>query len=111
MGCDYEIEIHVLYGSVWVPILFFGTKTGCGGWPLCKAVFKAKEVHNVDGNYGRHQAICSRYDNRIDIMRFYISNAKPKVSLAEQPAPKRKKVAETTSAGVVKVRVNFSCAC
>ena len=110
MGCDFEIEIHVLYGSVWVPILFFGTKTRCGGWPLCKAVFEVKKVHNnVDGNYGRHQGICSRYDNRIDKMRFYISNANPKVGLgeAEEPEPKRKRIAEPTSAEVVKVRVYF----
>ena len=37
MGCDFTLRIEILVGGVWIPVLNFGTKTGCGGYPLAEA--------------------------------------------------------------------------
>ena len=54
MGCDYKIFLQVLYNGFWITIIDFGTKTGCGGWPLCKAYLDlAKDEQlNIKGDYG-----------------------------------------------------------
>jgi hypothetical protein len=47
MGCDFIVLIQVLYGSHWLTILDFGTKTRCGGFPMCPAtreLFKRKKI-------------------------------------------------------------------
>lgn len=51
MGCEYELIIQVLYGNKWVNIVYFGTKTGCGGYPLCAAPVKLKQAKGIEGNY------------------------------------------------------------
>ena len=106
MGCDFEIQIEVLYGSVWVPIVLFETKTRCGGHPLCTAVYKLKESRGVTGNYGREQETCPSDGSRIDAIRFYKSSAlksNRKVKSATEEAPvapvavaKRKRAEEPT---------------
>eukprot|EP01037_Dinobryon_pediforme_P026246 gene26246-28699_t len=42
-----KVLIQVLYGSHWLTILDFGTKTRCGGFPMCPAteeLFKRKKI-------------------------------------------------------------------
>ncbi len=56
MGCDFNLLIQVRYGDVWVNIVNFGTKTGCGGYPLCAApVALAKEM-GTRGTYHADEA-------------------------------------------------------
>ncbi len=51
MGCDYTLLIQVLHGSVWVTIVRFGTKTRCGGFPLCPAMRLVARKKGIVGNY------------------------------------------------------------
>lgn len=96
MGCDFDVRIEVLYGSVWVPIIFFGTKTRCGGYPLCAAVYRLGESRGVDGNHGRHKEPLSSGRNPLPAIIFYKSNQKAKSAIEPPiaPAAKRAKVEE-----------------
>lgn len=58
MGCDFEILIQALHGSCWVTIVKFGTKTRCGGYPLCPAPRAILKAEQVRGNHGTtHQVL------------------------------------------------------
>ena len=89
MGCDFHIQVQVLYGSTWVTIIEFETKSRCGGWPLTAAIHKVKGDHGVDGNHGRHQKSLffhsyhadKEHRSRIDKIRFHASNKNPTVEL------------------------------
>ena len=95
MGCDFEVEIQVLYGSTWIPIVFFQTSTMCSGFPLCKAVFWVQKDQGVDGNHGRDQSIIrSSTKDRIAAMRFNVSNSNHK---SIPPPAKRAKFVEPAS--------------
>ena len=94
MGCDFEIQIQVLYGSTWVTIIELETKTRCGGWPLTAAVPKVKGDHRAGGNHGRHQQSLffssyyadKKHRSRIDKIRFHALNQNPTVKLAAKRA-------------------------
>ena len=52
MGCYFEIYIQALFGGCWVSIVNFGTKTSCGGFPLCAAARSYCKIANLKGEYG-----------------------------------------------------------
>ena len=84
MGCDFDIQIQVMYGSTWVPIIYFEWTTRGGGIPLCDAVVRAKKLNGVDGNHGRHQSRIIFDNDRINAMRFHVSNEHSKCCLTKQ---------------------------
>jgi hypothetical protein len=57
MGCDFEINIQVRYGSKWIKVLYFGTKTRCGGFPLCAATKKLYKRNSIKGDYHRYDDV------------------------------------------------------
>lgn len=60
MGCDFELLIQALHGSSWVTIARFGTKTSCGGYPLCHATRDFLKAEGVRGHYGmQHKVVFS----------------------------------------------------
>jgi hypothetical protein len=51
MGCDFKIVIEVLHRGKWIPIVLFGTKTPCGGFPLTSATFDLYKQIEIKGDY------------------------------------------------------------
>ncbi len=57
MGCEFEINVQVLYGNCWVNILCFGTKTTCYGFPLSEAVGRFAKPTGLKCMYGAEHPI------------------------------------------------------
>eukprot|EP01039_Chlorochromonas_danica_P012000 gene12000-13620_t len=63
MGCDFKVLIQVLYGSHWLTILDFGTKTRCGGFPMCPATEELFKRKKILANHGtQFKTISSKMD-------------------------------------------------
>jgi hypothetical protein len=69
MGCDFDLIIEVLYYGKWVPIVFFGTKTSCYGFPLTTATFKLYQETNIHGDYKRKE---ERLSKDVDVVQFIL---------------------------------------
>jgi hypothetical protein len=61
MGCDFELQIQVFIGGKWVPVVFFGTKTGCGGFPLGNATRTLYKKKLFKGDYRRNDPVSFEY--------------------------------------------------
>lgn len=70
MGCDFNLLIQVQYGSFWVTIVEFGTKTSCGGYPLCNAMREVAKSRGALGGYGLQFPTLSK---NVDVVSYIIS--------------------------------------
>jgi hypothetical protein len=68
MGCDFDILIQVLHRSCWITIVNLGTKTSCGGFPLCNATRKLFQTKGFCGDYGAQFPILDSKINAEDII-------------------------------------------
>jgi hypothetical protein len=51
MGCDFDFVIEALHHGKWIPIIYLGTKTRCGGFPLALATFDLYTKTLIKGDY------------------------------------------------------------
>jgi hypothetical protein len=68
MGCDFEIQIQVLFRNKWIPVIFLGTKTKCGGFPLghaTRTVYKKKEIKE---NYRFDDSVAFLYKHSLEYL-------------------------------------------
>jgi hypothetical protein len=61
MGCNFELQIQVFFGGKWVPVVFFGTTTRCGGFPLGKATRTLYKTKLFKGDYHRNDPVSFEY--------------------------------------------------
>eukprot|EP01031_Cornospumella_fuschlensis_P041183 gene41183-50255_t len=70
MGCNFDIQIQALYGAIWVTIARFGTKTRCGGLPLCPPMRELARSRGIMGDYGlQYPCVPSNFDGAAFIMQ------------------------------------------
>ena len=85
MGCDFTLWIQVLHNGRWVTIVEFGTKTRCGGFPICAAVRKFVQEGKATGRYKTDIPII---DSKMDESKFILTAAAAPFVSSEVPVPK-----------------------
>lgn len=70
MGCDFDIRIQTLYGNTWVTIVWFGTKTRCGGYPLTEAPRKLYKEKLIHGDYHVNDPVINTVAGAYQVMGF-----------------------------------------
>lgn len=58
MGCDFDIQIQVLYGGKWVTIISLYDRTSTGGYPLTDAMWSVLKHKGLHGTYGLDSPEC-----------------------------------------------------
>jgi hypothetical protein len=65
MGCDFNFVIEVLHHGKWIPIIYLGTKTSCGGFPLALATFDLYTKTLIKGDYHRNDKNMISKDEKV----------------------------------------------
>jgi hypothetical protein len=70
MGCDFELQIQVFFQDRWIPVVFFGTKTRCGGFPLGTATRMLYKQKGIKGDYHRNDQVAYTYEDTMKHLGF-----------------------------------------
>jgi hypothetical protein len=91
MGCDFGFVIEALHHGKWIPIIYLGTKTRCGGFPLALATFDLYTKSLIKGDY--HRSDQNKFSNEetvAEVIMGIVADSGKKSSKAKK-GKKRKK--------------------
>jgi hypothetical protein len=91
MGCDFDFVIEALHHGKWIPIIYLGTKTKCGGFPLALATFDLYTKSLIKGDYHRsNQNKISKEETVAAVIMGIVADSRKKSRKAKK-GKKRKK--------------------